>query len=136
MSIFGDFDEYFDDLMSSFSQDLNQARNWYRGTVMWTGPDGKIYKREYVSPGQDEAHSDFDPTLLKDEYQKKLAHAIESENYEDAIKYRDLIKEFDSKLEEYKKLATQKKELIANQDFESVIELNKKLNNIFNEDQD
>ena len=74
--------------------------------------------------------SDFDESkqMSKEEYLKtKLQRAIETEDFESAVKLRDQIKNLASNQEEIEKIELELKKAIKEQNFESAIELRDQL---------
>jgi protein-arginine kinase activator protein McsA len=73
----------------------------------------------------------FDKSLTKkDELKMKLNKAIEDENFEDAVKLRDELKNLEVNQKEVEKLELELNQAIRTQNFERAIELRDELKNL------
>ena len=123
------FNFNIDDLMARYDkmmEDFNK-QDWETNT--FESADGNYKYTSYVkvfdlSNLDDNNSKEMD----KEEYLKiKLNRAIEMENFEEAVKLRDQIKNLKSNQEEIEKLEMKLKEAIKTQDFEKAIEIRDEL---------
>ena len=117
--------EDFDKNMSSLNKD-----DWKKES--YESPDGNYRYTSYVKVFD---LSDFDAPnskeLCKEEYLKiKLERAIEKEDFEEAVRLRDQIKNLGTNKEQIEKLEAALKKSIEDQNFELSIELRDKLKNL------
>ena len=118
----------FDELMTRYKkmfEDLNNI-NWDKKT--YESPDGNYKYTSYVKVFDLSDMTPDDKQMSKEEYLKiKLDMAIENEDFEEAVKLRDQLKNLGSNKEEIEKLELELKKSIENQEFELSIELRDKL---------
>lgn len=129
--IFGEFDAMFSQFDAIFGGMPNGAKSekgtddlgdWTEET--YTSPDGKISIKSFVRTGS--SHGTNKPSGL-DSLKKKLQIAIEEENFEEAVKLRDEIKNYESNQGEIKKLELELEKSIKEQNFEKSIEIRDQL---------
>jgi len=129
--LFGDFDAMFSQFESMFgwmpsnSETETGTDENGRGTKeTYTSPDGKIFITNFVRTGSSHnSNKSSGITSLK----RKLQIAIEEENFEDAVKLRDEIKNLESNQDSINKLEMELKKSIEEQDFEKSIEIRDQL---------
>ena len=123
------FNFNIDDLMARYDkmmEDFNK-QDWETNT--FESPDGNYKYTRYVKVFD---LSDLDKynskEMDKEEYLKiKLNRAIEMEDFEEAVKLRDQIKNLGTNQEEIEKLELELKESIKEQNFEKSIEIRDEL---------
>ena len=121
------FNFNIDDLMARYDkmmEDFNK-QDWETNT--FESPDGNYKYTRYVKVFN---LSDFDEPkeMDKEEYLKiKLNRAIEMEDFEEAVKLRDQIKNLGTNQEEIEKLELELKQSIEEQNFEKSIEIRDQL---------
>jgi hypothetical protein len=121
---FSDFDDLFRQLSEMFGNSTNLSKengsdelgDWTKET--FKSEDGTIYVTNFIRNGGNPKKSN-NLDLLK----MKLDRAIENENFEEAVKLRDQIKNFESNNEQIQKLDSELKTAIKEQNFEKAIEL-------------
>jgi protein-arginine kinase activator protein McsA len=104
---------------SSGSDDLG---DWT--TETYTSPDGKISITNFVRT--DNPRRSYQSSGINS-LKKKLQIAIEEENFEEAVKLRDEIKNYESNQDTINKLEMELKKSIEEQDFEKSIEIRDQL---------
>jgi protein-arginine kinase activator protein McsA len=126
--LFGDFDAMFSQFESMFGGMPNNSEtesgtdeigDWTKES--YTSPDGKIFITNFVRNGNSNKSSGINS--LK----RKLQMAIEEENFEEAVKLRDEIKNYESNQDSINKLEMELKKSIEEQDFEKSIEIRDQL---------
>lgn len=126
--LFGDFDAMFSQFESMFGGMPNNSEtesgtdeigDWTKES--YTSPDGKIFITNFVRNGSSNKSSGINS--LK----RKLQMAIEEENFEEAVKLRDEIKNYESNQDSINKLEMELKKSIEEQDFEKSIEIRDQL---------
>lgn len=125
--IFGDFDAMFSQFESMLGgmpsnskteSGTDEIGDWTKET--YTSPDGKIFITNFVRTGSSHnSNKSSGITSLK----RKLQIAIEEENFEEAVKLRDEIKNLETNQENIEKIELELKRAIKEQDFELAIEL-------------
>ena len=123
------FNFNIDDLMARYDkmmEDFNK-QDWETNT--FESPDGNYKYTRYVKVFD---LSDLDKynskEMDKEEYLKiKLNRAIEMEDFEEAVKLRDQIKNLGTNQEEIEKLELELKQSIEEQNFEKSIEIRDRL---------
>lgn len=125
--LFGDFDAMFSQFESMFGGMPNNGEtesgtdeigDWTKET--YTSPDGKIFITNFVRNG--DSHNSNKSSGINS-LKRKLQIAIEEENFEDAVKLRDEIKNLESNQENIEKIELELTRAIKEQDFELAIEL-------------
>ena len=125
--IFGDFDSMFSQFESMFGGMPNNSESesgtdelgdWTKET--YTSPDGKIFITNFVRNGS--SHNSNKSSGV-DSLKKRLQLAIEEENFEEAVKLRDQIKNYESNQDSINKLELELKKSIEEQNFEKSIEI-------------
>jgi excinuclease UvrABC helicase subunit UvrB len=122
-NIFGDFDAIFNEFDSIFGEAPKGSK-----TESGTDEIGDWTKQSYSSPGGHILITNFVRTgsnpnkgssinVLK----SKLQKAIDEENFEDAVKIRDEIKNYEKNQDSIHKLEMELKKSIEDQDFEKSI---------------
>ncbi len=126
--LFGDFDAMFSQFESMFGgmpinseseSGTDENGDWTKES--YTSPDGKIFITNFVRNGSSNKSSGINS--LK----RKLQMAIEEENFEEAVKLRDEIKNYESNQDSINKLEMELKKSIEEQDFEKSIEIRDQL---------
>ena len=129
--IFGDFDAIFSQFDSMFGGLPNGAKSekgtddlgdWTEET--YTSPDGKISITSFIRTNS--SHGTNKPSGLN-ALKAKLKIAIDEENFEEAVKLRDEIKNYETNQDEIKKLELELKKSIEEQNFEKSIEIRDQL---------
>lgn len=125
--IFGDFDAMFSQFESMLGgmpsnseteSGTDEIGDWTKET--YTSPDGKIFITNFVrTDSSHNSNKSSGITSLK----RKLQIAIEEENFEEAVKLRDEIKNLETNQENIEKIELELKRAIKEQDFELAIEL-------------
>ena len=123
------FNFNIDDLMARYEkimEDFNK-QDWTTNT--FESPDGDYKYTRYVKVFDlSDLDNDNPKEMSKDEYLNiKLERAIEMEDFEEAIKLREQIKNLGTNQEEIKKLELELKESIKEQNFERSIEIRDQL---------
>ena len=118
--MFSQFESMFGGMPSNSETETGTDENgdWTKET--YTSPDGKIFITNFVRNGSSHnSNQSSGITSLK----RKLQIAIEEENFEEAVKLRDEIKNLESNQENIDKIELELKRAIKEQDFELAIEL-------------
>ena len=123
------FNLNFDELMARYEKMMEDFRKTDWTEKSYESPDGSYKFTSYVKVFD---LSDFDAPnskeMSKEEFLKvKLERAIETEDFESAVKLRDQIKNLESNQEEIGKLELELKKAIKEQNFEMAIELRDQL---------
>jgi excinuclease UvrABC helicase subunit UvrB len=123
------FNLNFDELMARYEKMMEDFRKTDWVEKSYESPDGLYKFTSYVKVFD---LSDFDAPnskeMSKEEYLKiKLQRAIETEDFESAVKLRDQIKNLESNQEEIEKVELELKKAIKEQNFEMAIELRDQL---------
>jgi len=120
----------FDDLMARYEKMMKEFNNLDWKTNSFESPDGNYKYTRYVKVFDLSNIFDEDKSkeMDKEEYLNiKLERAIEMEDFEEAIKLREQIKNLATNQEEIKKLELELKESIKEQNFERSIEIRDQL---------
>ena len=120
----------FDDLMARYEKMMKEFNNLDWKTNSFESPDGNYKYTRYVKVFDLSNIFDEDKSkeMDKEEYLNiKLERAIEKEDFEEAIKLREQIKNLATNQEEIKKLELELKESIKEQNFERSIEIRDQL---------
>ena len=123
------FNFNIDDLMARYDkmmEDFNK-QDWTTNT--FESPDGNYKYTRYVKVFDlSDLNNDNSKEMGKEEYLKiKLELAIENEDFEEAVKLRDQIKNLGTNKEEIEKLELELKQSIEEQNFEKSIEIRDQL---------
>jgi excinuclease UvrABC helicase subunit UvrB len=126
-AMFGQFDSMFGNTPSNLSKEngSDELGDWTKET--YASEDGSIFITNFIRTGNSSPKKNNSLEKLK----SQLNLAIESENFEEAVKLRDQIKKFENNKEQLEKLQLELKKSISEQNFEKCIELReeiKKLN--------
>jgi excinuclease UvrABC helicase subunit UvrB len=125
--LFGDFDAMFSQFESMFGgmpsnseteSGTDEIGDWTKET--YTSPDGKIFITNFVRNG--DSHTSNKSSGINS-LKRKLQIAIEEENFEEAVKLRDEIKNLELNQENIEKIELELTRAIKEQDFELAIEL-------------
>jgi excinuclease UvrABC helicase subunit UvrB len=125
--LFGDFDAMFSQFESMFGgmpsnseteSGTDEIGDWTKET--YTSPDGKIFITNFVRNG--DSHNSNKSSGINS-LKRKLQIAIEEENFEEAVKLRDEIKNLELNQENIEKIELELTRAIKEQDFELAIEL-------------
>ncbi len=117
-----DFNKFLDEIFG-MNRFFDSKTNWEKRT--YKSNDGSISFTYMTNKGNDLNEND-EIYLLK----QKLDECVESQNFEDAVKYRDKIKKLEKNKEKVSKLNEELKSCIENQDFEKAIELRDKIKSL------
>jgi len=120
----------FDDLMARYEKMMKEFNNLDWKTNSFESPDGNYKYTRYVKVFDLSNIFDEDKSkeMDKEEYLNiKLERAIEMEDFEEAIKLREQIKNLATNQEEIKNLELELKESIKEQNFERSIEIRDQL---------
>jgi excinuclease UvrABC helicase subunit UvrB len=120
----------FDDLMARYEKMMKEFNNLDWKKDSYESPDGNYKYTSYVKVFDLSNMFDEDKSkeMSKEEYLNiKLERAIEMEDFEEAIKLREQIKNLGTNQEEIKKLELELKESIKEQNFERSIEIRDQL---------
>jgi hypothetical protein len=123
-SMFGQFDSMFGGLPTNGKTETgtDEFGDWKKET--YKSPDGGVFITSFVRTGGNYSpNENLGITSLK----KKLQIAIDEENFEEAVKLRDEIKNLESNQDTIKKLELELKKSIEDQNFERSIELREEL---------
>jgi len=115
-----------DELMAQYEKMMEEfhKKDWMEET--YESPDGSYKVTNYVKVF--DLSEFFDKSMSKEEQLKnKLNRAIEDENFEEAVKLRDQLKNLEKNQKEIEKLELELKESIKEQNFERSIELRDEL---------
>jgi excinuclease UvrABC helicase subunit UvrB len=120
----------FDDLMARYEKMMKEFNNleWKKESD-YESPDGSYKYTSYVKVFDlSDLNNDNSKEMSKEEYLKiKLELAIENEDFEEAVKLRDQIKNLGTNKEEIEKLELELKKSIEEQNFEKSIEIRDQL---------
>ena len=97
---------------------------WYKTT--FTSNDGTYTQSSYVSSNSWYSNSTNDVrpiSKVTETLNKQLSEAIESQNFEEAVRLRDLIKEYGKNSEKLNDLKSKLENAISTQNFEEAIKL-------------
>lgn len=120
----------FDDLMARYEKMMKEFNNLDWKTNSFESPDGNYKYTSYVKVFDlsDIFDENKSKEMSKSEYLNiKLERAIEMEDFEEAVKLRDQIKNLETNQEEIQKLELKLKESIKEQNFEKSIEIRDQL---------
>jgi excinuclease UvrABC helicase subunit UvrB len=129
--ILGEFDSMFSQFESMFGGIPNDSKtekgndelgDWTKET--YSSPDGSIYITNFVRTNS--SHGTNKSSGLN-ALRKRLQTAIEDENFEEAVKLRDEIKNYETNQDSINKLELELKKSIEEQNFEKSIEIRDKL---------
>ena len=118
-----------DELMAHYEKMMEDfhKKNWTEETH--ESPDGSYRTTSYVKVF--DLSEFFDkPFTKKDELKMKLNKSIEDENFEEAVKLRDELKNLEVNQKEIEKLELELNQAIKTQNFERAIELRDELKNL------
>ena len=121
------FNLNFDELIAQYEKMMGDFNKDGWSQESYESPDGSYKLTSYVKIFD---FSDFDNSkqMSKEEYLKtKLGRAIETEDFESAVKLRDQIKNLENNSEKIKKLESELKISIKEQNFENAIKLRDEL---------
>ena len=121
------FNLNFDELITRYEKMMGDLHKNGWSQESYESPDGSYKFTSYVKIFDS---SDFDNSkqMSKEEYLKtKLDRAIETEDFESAVKLRDQIKNFENNSEKIKNLESELKLSIKEQNFENAIKLRDEL---------
>jgi excinuclease UvrABC helicase subunit UvrB len=124
--IFGDLDAMFNEMFGEIPKETktetgtDEFGEWKKET--YSSPSGGILITNFVRLGNT-SNKDSNINTLK----SKLQKAIDEENFEDAVKIRDEIKNYEKNLDSIKKIEMELKKSIEEQNFEKSIELRDQL---------
>jgi excinuclease UvrABC helicase subunit UvrB len=121
------FNFNLDELLSRYEKMMEDFHKTDWSEKSYESPDGSYKVTSYYKVFN---LSDFEESkqMSKEEYFKtKLQRAIETEDFESAVKLRDQIKNLASNQEEIEKIELELKKAITEQNFESAIELRDQL---------
>lgn len=128
---FRNFDEImaqYEKLMQEFNKKMSD-KDWTKET--YESPDGLYHVKTFtkvIDLSEIFGEQTEDKKITKEEYLTyKLQQAVENENFEEAVKLRDQIKNLKSNQEEIENLEMKLKEAIKTQDFEKAIEIRDEL---------
>ena len=119
----------FDELMAHYEKMMEDfhKKDWTEET--YESPDGSYRTTSYIKVI--DLSELFNKSVSKeDELKMKLDKAIEDENFEDAVKLRDELRNLEVNQKEVEKLELELKEVIKTQDYERAIELRDQLKNL------
>ena len=120
----------FDDLMARYEKMMKEFNNLDWKTNSFESPEGNYKYTSYVKVFDlsDIFDENKSKEMSKAEYLNiKLERAIEMEDFEEAVKLRDQIKNLETNQEEIQKLELELKESIKEQNFEKSIEIRDQL---------
>ncbi len=122
------FNLNFDELMARYEKMMENFRKTDWTEESYESPDGSYKVTSYVKVFDLSNLTDESKQMSKEEYLKiKLQRAIETEDFESAVKLRDQIKNLESNQEEIEKVELELKQAIKEQNFELAIELRDQL---------
>ena len=115
----------FDDLMARYNKMMEEINKLDWTTNSFESPDGNYKYTSYVKVFDlSDLDNDNSKEMDKEEYLKiKLERAIEMEDFEQAVKLRDQIKNLGTNQEQIEKLELELKKSIKEQNFERSIEI-------------
>lgn len=119
----------FDDLMARYNKMMEELNKLDWTTNSFESPDGNYKYTSYVKVFDlSDLDNDNSKEMDKEEYLKiKLERAIEMEDFEQAVKLRDQIKNLGTNQEQIEKLELELKKSIEEQNFEKSIEIRDQL---------
>ena len=119
----------FDDLMARYNKMMEEINKLDWTTNSFESPDGNYKYTRYVKVFDvSDLDNDNSKEMDKEEYLKiKLERAIEMEDFEQAVKLRDQIKNLGTNQEQIEKLELELKKSIEEQNFEKSIEIRDQL---------
>lgn len=117
-----DFNKFLDEIFG-MNRFFDSKTNWEK--KIYKSSDGSISFTYMTNKGNDLNEND-EIYLLK----QKLDECVDSQNFEDAVKYRDKIKKLEKNKEKVSKLNEELKSCVENQDFEKAIELRDKIKSL------
>ena len=119
----------FDDLMARYNKMMEEINKLDWTTNSFESPDGNYKYTSYVKVFDlSDLDNDNSKEMDKEEYLKiKLERAIEMEDFEQAVKLRDQIKNLGTNQEQIEKLELELKKSIEEQNFEKSIEIRDQL---------
>ena len=119
----------FDDLMARYNKMMEEINKLDWTTNSFESPDGNYKYTSYVKVFDlSDLDNDNSKEMDKEEYLKiKLERAIEMEDFEQAVKLRDQIKNLGTNKEDIEKLELELKKSIEEQNFEKSIEIRDQL---------
>jgi protein-arginine kinase activator protein McsA len=122
--MFNQFDSVFGKtpkINKNLEEGSDEFGDWVKET--YKSEDGSIYITNFIRTGSDTNRKSDKLNDLR----YKLELAIESENFEEAVKLRDEIKSYESNKEKIEKLELELKKSIESQNFEKAIQLRDEL---------
>jgi len=121
------FNFNFDELMARYEKMMEEFNKTDWSEKSYESPDGSYKVTSYYKVF-DLSDLDESKQMSKEEYLKiKLQRAIETEDFESAVKLRDQIKNLELNQEEIEKVELELKKAIKEQNFEMAIELRDQL---------
>jgi excinuclease UvrABC helicase subunit UvrB len=121
------FNFNFDELIARYEKMMEDFHKTDWSEKTYESPDGSYKVTSYYKVF-DLSDLDDSKQMSKEEYLKiKLQRAIETEDFESAVKLRDQIKNLESNQEEIEKIELELKRAIKEQNFEMAIELRDQL---------
>jgi excinuclease UvrABC helicase subunit UvrB len=121
------FNLNFDELIAQYEKMMGDLHKNGWSQESHESPDGSYKVTSYVKIF-DSLDFDNSKQMSKEEYLKvKLDRAIETEDFESAVKLRDKIKNLENNSEKIKKLESELKISIKEQNFENAIKLRDEL---------
>jgi excinuclease UvrABC helicase subunit UvrB len=121
------FNFNLDELMARYEKMMEEFNKKDWSEKSYESPDGSYKVTSYYKVF-DLSDLDESKQMSKEEYLKiKLQRAIETEDFESAVKLRDQIKNLESNQEEIEKVELELKKAIKEQNFEMAIELRDQL---------
>jgi excinuclease UvrABC helicase subunit UvrB len=118
-----------DELMAHYEKMMEDFHKTDWSEKSYESPDGSYKTTSYVKVF--DLSELFDKSLTKkDELKMKLNKAIEDENFEEAVKLRDELKNLEVNQKEVEKLELELNQAIKTQNFERAIELRDELKNL------
>ena len=123
------FNFNIDDLMARYDKMMEEFNKQDWDAKTFESPDGNYKYTRYVKVFDlSNLDNDNSKEMEKEEYLKiKLELAIENEDFEEAVKLRDQIKNLGTNKEEIEKLELELKKSIEEQNFEKSIEIRDQL---------
>ena len=116
----------FDELMAQYEKMMEDFHKKDWTEEIFESPDGSYKTTSYVKVF--DLSEFFDKKTTKEvQLKNKLNRAIEDENFEEAVKLRDQIKNLETNQKEIEKLELELQESIKEQNFERSIELRDEL---------
>jgi excinuclease UvrABC helicase subunit UvrB len=121
------FNLNFDEIIARYEKMMEEFNKKDWSEKSYESPDGSYKVTSYYKVF-DLSDLDESKQMSKEEYLKiKLQRAIETEDFESAVKLRDQIKNLESNQEEIEKIELELKRAIKEQNFEMAIELRAQL---------